>query len=212
MTFEECSTASCCACREFPVCCCPALSGWQRVRPALKARDEAWPAALSTPPTLPARCTPPSAATSASSFQPAALLADGSCSKLLLDPQAVATAAPVAAAVGREILDAACRPCRTLAGCQCCLPANERLDLPGDQPIRGWESGLLRGSCWVRQLCRRRWQPQVERASMYSSPIPVPDLSTRVSRALAQSLSDREQWIPAKDIHLPWQLDEVSGV
>ena len=87
-------------------------------------------------------------------------------------------------------------------GSHCCLPANERLDLPGDQPIRGWESGLLRGSCWVRQLCRRRWQPQVERASMYSSPIPVPGLSTRVSRALAQSLSDQEHWIPAKDIHL----------
>ena len=74
--------------------------------------------------------------------------------------------------------------------------------MPGDQPIRTEESGLLEGSCWVGQLCRRRWQPQVERASMYSSPIPVPDLSTRVSRALAQSLSDQEHWIPAKDIHL----------
>ena len=131
MTFEECSTASCCACREFPVCCCPALSGWQRVRPALKARDEAWPAALSTPPTLPARCTPPSAATSASSFQPAALLADGSCSKLLLDPQAVATAAPVAAAVGREILDAACRPCRHWQ------PAKSTAPTVVFQPMRG---------------------------------------------------------------------------
>ena len=97
-------------------------------------------------------------------------------------------------------------------GSHCCLPANERRDLPGDQRMRFEESGLLEGSCWVGQLCRRRWQPQVERASMYSSPIPVPDLRTRVCRALFHSLSDREHWIPAKDIRLHWHLNEVSGV
>jgi len=45
------------------------------------------------------------------------------------------------------------------------------------------------------------------------SPIPVPDLSTRVSRALAkvsviESIGSQQR----KDIHLRWQPDAVSGV
>ena len=137
MTLEECLRLPAVGGREFPVSLLPCLSGPWMERPALKARDKAWlgrgtklhpvqPFLLDAlrlhqlPPPL-----PPSTLL-------AAALSDGSsCSQLLLDPQAVATAAPVATAAGREILDAACRPCRHWQ------PAKSTAPTVVCQPMRG---------------------------------------------------------------------------
>ena len=70
-------------------------------------------------------------------------------------------------------------------GSHCCLSTNEVGDLPGDQPMRALGSGLLEGSCWAAVQAALE-QPQVERASMYSSPSSGAESSARVLSALFQ--------------------------
>ena len=208
MTLEECLRLPAVVLAEnfLFLCCCPALPVWPWMeRPALKARDKLGLAGTKLhPPVQPfflldaalhlhqLQLLPPPLPPSTSTLlqlcrMGAAAAALNSCRT----EQAVATAAPVATAAGREILDAACRPCRHWQ------PAKSTAPTVVCQPMRGEICRAISQSearspvCWreaAGQLCRRRWQPQVERASMYSSPIPVPDSSARVSAALATTV------------------------
>ena len=208
MTLEECLRLPAVVLAEnfLFLCCCPALPVWPWMeRPALKARDKlGWPAPNCTLLSNPSSCLmlhstfisccchlrfllPSTSSLLQLCRMGAAAAALNSCRT----EQAVATAAPVATAAGREILDAACRPCRHWQ------PAKSTAPTVVCQPMRGEICRAISQSearspvCWreaAGQLCRRRWQPQVERASMYSSPIPVPDSSARVSPALATTV------------------------
>ena len=152
MTFKECLSASCCTENFLFAVACLGME-----RPALKAQDRVRRHKCnSNPSCLMHSNTTSCAATSASSFQAAAL---SESQQLLPTPasgQAVATAAPVATAAGREILDAACRPCRHWQ------PAKSTAPTVVFQPMRGeicrailqWSPVCLQGKLpgsW--QLC-----------------------------------------------------------
>ena len=230
MTLEECLRLPAVVLAEnfLFLCCCPALPVWPWMeRPALKARDKLGLAGTKLhPPVQPfflldaalhlhQLLLPPPLPPSFH-FHPAAALSDGSsssCSQLLLDRASCRDSCP-----GRY----SCRPrnpgcsvpampalaARQKYGSHCCLPANERRDLPGDQPIRGQESGLLEGSCWAAVQAALAATGRACQHVLQSDPGPrleCPRLSSARHNSL---LSDREHWtIPGKEDSFDCHLD-----
>ena len=196
MTFEECLTASCCG-REFPVCCelvWASSRGSGVVRPRdtgprdkvrLQLLCNSNPSCFIHCSTQTIRAVLPLPTSSLQHCQQIRQLLN-SCGT---EPAAGTTACPAPSCQPRNpgcsMPAMPALAARQKYGSHCCLSTNEVGDLPGDQPMRALGSGLLEGSCWAAVQAALE-QPQVERASMYSSPSSGAESSARVLSALFQ--------------------------